>query len=170
MLDSLDAGPLQCILDFLLYHDPHLGDYFPWMDVGRRDLVFRYEGRRYKATTWRPRSHYGRCPYKSCGCCRALDVRDANKGCQECYAGWTLTTLSKFFRKVTNLQAWRTCSCRCGGCAASWIKAGWDCPVRCGNEWSDIIEKNSWWEIPVSRAVATEKRLFIVGSHRQRTQ
>ena len=102
----------------------------------------------------RPRSHYGRCPYKSCRCCRAHYAKDANKGCQECYAGWTLTTLSKFFRKVTNLQAWRTCSCRCGGCAASWIKAGWDCRVRCGNEWSDVIEKNSFWEIAVSRAEA----------------
>ena len=142
MLDSLDAGPLQCILDFLLFHDPIVDPYFTGMHGGRRDLVFWYDGSRYKARTWRPRNHFGRCPDQSCGCCRANYAKDAHHGCQECYTAWTLTAVSKSYRKATNLNAWRTSSCKCGGCEASWIKSGWDCPVRCGTEWRDVIENN----------------------------
>ena len=42
----------------LLLHDPIVDPYFTRMNVGRRDLVFWYEGGRYKARTWRPRTNF----------------------------------------------------------------------------------------------------------------
>ena len=133
-LDGLDAGSLQCILGFLLFHDPILLPYHPSMHVGHRDLVFWYDGSRYMATTWRPRTHFGRCRDHRCGCCRVRYAGDALRGCQECYTGWTLSTVSTGFRGATKLNAQQTSSCECGGCASSWIAAGWDCRKRCESE------------------------------------
>ena len=154
-LDGLDAGSLQCILGFLLFHDPILQPYYPSMHVGHRDLVFWYDGSRYKATTWRPRTHFGRCQDHCCGCCRARYPWDTRKGCQECYTGWALSTVSMVFREATKLNARRTSSCTCGECASSWIAVGWDCPLRCRSEFGVAIwDLSGYGRNPVSRADA----------------
>ena len=149
-LGILDAaGLLECILDFILFHDPIIEPYEPYMTVGHRDLVFSCEGRRYRAMMWFPRGHFGRCG-QSCGCCRAHNWEDAYTGCPECYNGWTFSTLSKAFRIATLLNAWKYCSCQCGGCDASWFEAGWVCPARWHYEYGEVVEfhreLNEWYE------------------------
>ena len=152
-LGILDAaGLLECILDFLLYHDPIIEPYFPYMTVGRRDLVFSYEGCRYRAMTWFPRGHFGRCG-QSCGCCRAHNAEDSFIGCPECNNGWTFSTLSKAFRIATLLNAWKYCSCQCGGCDASWFEAGWVCPARWLYEYGEVVKfhRGCSWELDSPR-------------------
>ena len=142
-LGILDAaGLLECILDFILYHDPIIEPYdiherFPG---GHRDLAFSCEGHRYRAMIWFPRRHFGRCG-KSCGCCRARAYDDVVLGvCPECYDGWTFSTLSKAFRIATLINAWKYCSCRCGGCDSSWFEAGWVCQARWHYECEKVVE------------------------------
>ena len=156
-LGILDAaGLLECILDFILYHDPIIEPYEPYMTVGHRDLVFSCEGRRYRAMMWFPRGHFGRCG-QSCGCCRARTGDDlvVFGCCPECYNGWTFSTLSKAFRIATLLNAWKYCSCQCGGCDASWFEAGWVCPTRWHHEYGEVEEfhreLNEWYERVVAQ-------------------
>ena len=147
-----DAGILQCVLDFLLYHDPTIDPCNPREWVERNDLVFAYEGRRYLAVKWHPRNHYRRCPNQSCACCKAQMGR-IGKGCQECYTALILKSASHLLKEATRVNAWRTTTCRCGECQDSWIKAGWSCPIRWENGWMDVVEMNAWWVLPVSLAV-----------------
>ena len=52
---------------------------------------------------WTPRRHFGRCG-QSCGCCRSHNPEDG-RNCEECYDGWTLTTVSRAFRDMTQKYA-----------------------------------------------------------------
>ena len=105
-LGSLDAGLLERILDFILYHRPIIEPYDECMTVGPRDLVFSEQGCRYWARRWRPRGHFGVCG-QSCGCCRAHNWEDVYTGCPECGNGWTVSTLCLVFRIATEMNAWK---------------------------------------------------------------
>ena len=148
-----DVGILQYILDFLLYHDPIIEPYNRRKCVGHGELVFAYERETYRAVKWHPRNHFGRCPNRSCGCCKARMWR-IDESCPECYTALILKSASHLLKRATRVNAWRTTTCRCGECQDSWIKAGWICPIRWGNEWMDAVEMNAWWELPVSLAIA----------------
>ena len=147
-----DAGILQCILDFVMFHDPKLKPFRGRMCSGHGELVFVYEGQPYRAVKWHPGKHFGRCAKRSCGCCKA-HMRRRDIGCQECCCGFIVKSTCQLLKTATVVNAWRTTSCRCGGCEDSWMEAGWVCPVRWGNEWMDVVEVNDWWDLPVSRAV-----------------
>ena len=147
-----DVGILQYILDFLLYHDPIIEPYNPRKCVGHGELVFAYERETYRAVKWHPRNHFGRCPNRSCGCKARMWRID--ESCPECYTALILKSASHLLKRATRVNAWRTTTCRCGECQDSWIKAGWICPIRWGNEWMDAVEMNAWWELPVSLAIA----------------
>ena len=52
---------------------------------------------------WTARRHFGWCG-QSCGCCRSHNPEDG-ENCEECYAGWILTTVSRGFRDMTQKYA-----------------------------------------------------------------
>ena len=116
---SLDAclhEVLESILAPLLYHH---GTYY----VSRpRGLSF---------TPWRPHGHYGQCG-QSCPCCRSHNFEDSDFdiNCEECFAGWILTQVSRRVRDATKDYARLTYGCNCGGgCSQTWLQRGWVCPV-----------------------------------------
>ena len=65
----------------------------------------------YHEFPWTPRRHFGRCAM-NCGCCRVeLIVVSSPEDCEGmgvcevCYDGWTLTTVSRAFRDMTQKYA-----------------------------------------------------------------
>ena len=102
-----DAGILQRILDFLMFHDPKLKPFRGRMCSGHGELVFVYEGQPYRAVKWHPGKHFGRCAKRSCGCCRA-HMRRRDIGCQECCCAFIVKSTCQLLKTASVVNAWRT--------------------------------------------------------------
>ena len=124
---------LPYVLPYLLTHVPE-----------RRKVQWGGE----LVTEWCPWRHY-RCPAENnfphdCPCCRAqmkikfsgpnvvlvpvtADWFNAGPVCDVCYAGWTISMVSRNWLHEARLYARAWKRCYCGWCDESWFRRGWIC-------------------------------------------